>query len=137
MLRPRRFPRKTALLLAVLAVLFSVPHPGHAARSTRPQQAAPGHALPKNTLPGQAIIARTLAARSPAASSGGLCSVPGIGDIGGLLGFCSLGSAGLTGALNDICAPSTPDPEPASSGIDSLVKPPSTQGPGLASPYNG
>jgi TrbL/VirB6 plasmid conjugal transfer protein len=161
MLSLRRFPRKTALLLAVLAVLLSVPHPGHAARSTRPQQAAPGHVLPANTLPantlpantlpantlpgqaapgqaapGQPIIARTLAARSPAASSGGLCSVPGIGDIGGLLGFCSLGSAGLTGALNDICAPSTPDPEPASSGIDSLVRPPSTQGPGLATPYN-
>jgi TrbL/VirB6 plasmid conjugal transfer protein len=131
MLSLRRFPRKTALLLAVLAVLLSVPHPGHAARSTRPQQAAPGQAAP-----GQPIIARTLAARSPAASSGGLCSVPGIGDIGGLLGFCSLGTAGLTGALNDICAPSTPDPEPASSGIDSLVKPPNSQGPGLATPYN-
>src|SRR5712691_11765158 len=151
MLRPRRFPRKTALLLAVLAVLLSVPLLGHAAGSAAPAQAASAQAASAQAALGQAtsgqgasgqgasgrpIIAQTLAARSPAAPSGGLCSVPGIGDIGGLLGFCSLGSAGLTGALNDVCQPSIPNPEPANSGIDSLVKPPATQARGLATPYN-
>ncbi len=52
--------------------------------------------------------------------------MPGIGDIGGLLGFCSLGSSGLTGELNNICQPSLPTPEPANAGIDGMVAPPST-----------
>jgi hypothetical protein len=147
MLRVRRFPRKTALVLAVLtAVLFSLPHDAHAVagRAALGQaasgqaasgQAGPGQAGPGQPAPGQPIAAQTLAARSPAAS-GGLCSVPGIGDIGGLLGFCSLGQSGLTGDLNSICEPSVPDPEPANSGIDSLVRPPSTPGPVIATPYN-
>jgi len=66
----------------------------------------------------------TTTAAEAAAASGGLCSVPGIGDIGGLLGFCSLGTSGLTGDLNNICQPSLPEPEPANSGIDSMVAPP-------------
>src|SRR6202021_2175052 len=43
---------------------------------------------------------------------------------GGLLGFCSLGSSGLIGDLNNICQPSLPDPEPANAGIDAMVAPP-------------
>ncbi len=121
MLRPRRFPRKTAAVLAVLAGLLLVPHAGTAAASTH------GGGRPGTV--------RTVAAVSPAAS-GGLCSVPGIGDIGGLLGFCSLGTSGLTGDLNNICQPSLPDPEPANSGINSLVRPPATPGQQVATPYN-
>jgi hypothetical protein len=64
---------------------------------------------------------------SVAQPSGGVCSVPGIGDIGGLLGFCSSGS-GLIGDLNNICQPSVPTPEPAAGGIDSLIRPPVTTG---------
>ncbi len=63
----------------------------------------------------------------PLAPSGGICSVPGIGDIGGVLGFCAAGSSGLIGDLNNICQPSVPTPEPASGGIDALISPaPST-----------
>jgi hypothetical protein len=58
------------------------------------------------------------------AATGGLCSVPGIGDIGGLLGFCAAGSSGVIGALNNVCQPSLPDPEPANAGIDAMVAPP-------------
>ena len=68
----------------------------------------------------------TVAKITPAVTSSGPCSVPGIGDIGGLLGFCSLGSAGLIGDLNDICQPSLPDPEPADAGIDAMVAPPAS-----------
>jgi hypothetical protein len=57
---------------------------------------------------------------------GGICQVPGIGDIGGLLGFCASGSSGLVGDLNNVCQPSVPTPEPATGGIDALVKPPAT-----------
>ena len=151
MLTPRRFPRKTALLLVIVAVLFSIPRAGQAAASAGPAQAVSAHAVSAQAVlgqpaaaqlaagqhaPGQPIIAQTLAATSPAGPSGGLCSVPGIGDIGGLLGFCSLGSAGLAGDLNSVCEPSVPDPEPANGGIDSLVKPPATSGRVLTTPYN-
>ncbi len=56
----------------------------------------------------------------------GVCSVPGIGDIGGLLGMCSSGSSGLIGDLNNVCQPSLPQPEPAVGGINSLIEPPAS-----------
>ena len=65
------------------------------------------------------------AAQSPAVPTG-VCSVPGIGDIGGLLGLCSSGSSGLIGDLNNVCQPSLPQPEPAVGGIDSLIEPPAS-----------
>ena len=71
------------------------------------------------------VTAVTTAARQPA-PQGGVCGVPGIGDIGSLLGFCQLGSSGLSGDLNNICQPSVPTPEPANAGIDAMVKPPAS-----------
>ena len=56
-----------------------------------------------------------------------MCSVPGIGDIGNLLNLCHGG--GFTGDLNNICQPSLPQPEPATGGIDAIVRPPATPGP--------
>ena len=50
--------------------------------------------------------------------------MPGIGDIGGLLGLCNSGSAGVVGDLNNICTPSVPQPEQATSGIDSMITTP-------------
>ena len=70
-----------------------------------------------------AVLSASTAA-DVSAASGGLCSVPGIGDIGGLLGFCSLGTSGLAGDLNNICQPALPDPVAANSGIDAMVAPP-------------
>jgi hypothetical protein len=66
----------------------------------------------------------------------GICSAPGIGDIGGLLGFCNAGSSGLIGDLNNICQPSVPAPEPAAGGIDSLIRPPVTAGKQPATLYD-
>jgi hypothetical protein len=92
-------------------------------------------------------VAVLLAARSPdvsgltaqrasaAVAAGGICQVPGIGDIGGLLGFCA-GGSGLTGDLNNICQPSLPNPEPATAGIDSLVRPPASATPVPRTLYN-
>ena len=57
---------------------------------------------------------------------GGVCQVPGIGDIGGLVGLCSAGSSGIIGGLNNICQPSLPQPEQATGGIDAMVEPPSS-----------
>jgi TrbL/VirB6 plasmid conjugal transfer protein len=73
-------------------------------------------------------VARTPATPAAPAAPSGICSAPGIGDIGGLLGFCNAGSSGLIGDLNNICQPSVPAPEPAAGGIDSLIRPPVTGG---------
>src|SRR5438477_9682939 len=70
-----------------------------------------------------AAPASVTAHTQPAQPGGGICSVPGIGDIGGLFGFCSAGS-GTIGDLNNICTPSVPQPEQASSGIDSMISRP-------------
>jgi len=50
--------------------------------------------------------------------------VPGIGDIGGLVGLCNQGSSGIVGDLNNICQPSLPQPEQATGGLDAMVQPP-------------
>ena len=71
-----------------------------------------------------AVLTAAHAAGTPAAPAGGVCSVPGIGDIGGLLGLCSAGSSGIIGALNNVCQPSIPQPEAATGGIDALIQPP-------------
>jgi hypothetical protein len=73
--------------------------------------------------PAQAATSVPAATAVPADPTGGVCSVPGIGDIGGLLGLCSSGS-GVVGDLNNICQPAVPQPELATSGIDSMIAPP-------------
>ena len=50
--------------------------------------------------------------------------MPGIGDIGGLVGLCAQGSSGIVGDLNNICEPSLPQPEQATGGIDAMIEPP-------------
>ena len=72
----------------------------------------------------KAVLTAAHTVATPGAPAGGVCSVPGIGDIGGLLGLCSAGSSGIIGALNNVCQPSIPQPEPANGGIDALIQPP-------------
>jgi hypothetical protein len=80
--------------------------------------------LINTTAPAGPIPAGTAPQIEPA----GICSVPGINSIGSLFGYCNqgAGSSGLLGGLNSICTPSLPQPEPANSGIDSIVRPPAT-----------
>jgi hypothetical protein len=131
MLTARRLSRKAAIPLVLLAVLVGVLH-GSAPRGSAP------HGRPVTTSgSGRPVAARTLSATTAASpATGGPCSVPGIGDIGGLLGFCSLGSSGLVGSLNGLCNPGPPEPESATSGVDSLISPPAPPGKMLATPYN-
>jgi hypothetical protein len=107
-----------------LPYLVAVHHqPALAASAVRSGTGLPLHAV-------------TLADRQPVATAGGLCGVPGIGDIGSLFGFCTLGQSGLTGDLNNICQPSLPDPEQANSGIDAMIRPPAAPGPQPATLYS-
>jgi len=113
MLRARSLPRRTALVLAVLAGLLCLPAAAHAAVGQPAGRADAGHATVRTAV------------AAPSAS-GGICGVPGIGDIASLFGYCTLGQSGVLGAINNLCTPSLPDPEPADSGIDSMVTPPDT-----------
>ncbi len=123
--RPGRArPAVRALLLAgAVAAMLGLPAVAQAATTSavRPATTAFVQAPGQAGAPGRAAVPAT-----PAAPSGGVCSVPGIGDIGGLLGFCAQGSSGIIGALNNICQPSVPTPEPATGGIDALISPPGT-----------
>jgi hypothetical protein len=60
---------------------------------------------------------------TPTALDAGICNVPGVGDIGGLIGLCQAGS-GVVGDLNNICTSQAPAPELATSGIDSMITTP-------------
>ncbi len=80
--------------------------------------------VPARSAGTSSVPATSAPATEPA---GGVCSVPGIGDLGNLLSLCQGG--GLSGDLNNICEPSLPQPEPANGGIDSIVRPPASSGP--------
>ena len=103
---------------------------GSAATAVVPAQASSASAGPVSApassgpAAARAVLTAAHAAGSTAAPAGGVCSVPGIGDIGGLLGLCSAGSSGIIGALNNVCQPSIPQPEAATGGIDALIEPP-------------
>jgi hypothetical protein len=111
-MRRSRLPRLTAIALAAFAAVLVLP--GSASHADASVVGGAAHQQ-----------AATTTSADVTAVSGGLCSVPGIGDIGGLFGFCAAGSSGVIGALNNVCQPSLPDPEPASAGIDAMVAPPS------------
>src|SRR5215472_3489415 len=144
-LAPRRVrPALRALLLAgAVAAMLGLPAVAEAATQSAAKPAAaasvqaraqPGERL-QAAAPAQAGAA--VAAAVPAAvtaPSGGVCSVPGIGDIGGLIGFCAQGSSGIIGDLNNICQPSVPTPESATGGIDALISPPGTGNGSAAGP---
>jgi hypothetical protein len=100
----------SAMITVVAAGLF-LARPASAATT------APAHAA------ASVHTATTTAREQQSAPSGGACSVPGIGDFGELLGLCQSGS-GVVGDLNNICEPSVPQPEMATTGIDAMVAPP-------------
>ncbi len=122
-------PAWRALLLAgAAAAMLGLPAVAQAA-VTPARAALPAGAVKAAQPATPGLPATTVAAQlpaEPAAPSGGVCSVAGIGDIGGLLGFCAQGSSGILGDLNNICQPSVPTPEPATGGIDALISPPGT-----------
>ncbi len=133
MLKVPRLARKTAVALIALIALSCVPHGGSghtAAPPARPAAASASTAIPATTT------AKVTPTAATAFAAGGICSVPGIGDIGGLLGFCSLGKSGITNTLNNLCQPGISEPESATAGIDSLVRPPAASGPPVKTPYN-
>ncbi len=143
---PRRTARVVRAALAVPGVIIAVagaallgsPAIAQAAVGAPASTAQHAVAAQHAARAGRAATVQQAAARTPQtpAAPGGICSAPGIGDIGGLLGFCNAGSSGLIGDLNNICQPSVPAPEPAVGGIDSLIRPPVTGGKQPATLYD-
>src|ERR1700683_3132570 len=120
--RGRRLARWAAGVLLITGALLAVASAAMAAT-----HAASAPPVSQNTAVQTTTAAQTpvhLTALVPPGAPGGVCQVPGIGDIGGLVGLCSSGSAGLVGDLNNICEPSLPQPEPAAGGVDAMIEPP-------------
>jgi hypothetical protein len=123
--RGRRAGRWAIRVLLIAGALLAVASPALAA--THAASAASGPHVSRATASRTATAAATpvrLTAKVTPAAPGGVCQVPGIGDIGGLVGLCSQGSSGILGDLNNICQPSLPQPEQATGGIDAMVEPP-------------
>jgi hypothetical protein len=134
-MRRYRIPRLMVIGVAALAAVLVVPGSAQQASASAAGGAATAAtAATASAASAARTITVTADVRSAAASGStaanltaattGLCSVPGIGDIGGLFGFCAAGSSGVLGALNNVCQPSLPNPEPANAGINAMVAPP-------------
>jgi hypothetical protein len=116
--------RAAGVVLTAAALAAALTATLAALAATHTALAVPAAPRARNSTAGTLVATQTAAEVAPA--SGGLCSVPGIGDIGGLLGLCTLGSSGLTGELNNICQPGLPEPESADSGVDAMIAPPAS-----------
>src|SRR5580700_8558647 len=112
--RGRRAARWAIQVLLIAGALLGIGTPALAA--THPGAQSPHQ-------PTQVTLTAKVTPAVPG-TPGGVCQVPGIGDIGGLTGLCKQGSAGILGDLNNICEPSLPQPEQATGGIDNMVQPP-------------
>ena len=126
----RFVPRKSLLVFGLIATVLGSSAATAVAATAHP--AAATRTITVTSVPGgdPAAPAAPAAVAPAALPVGGICSVPGIGDIGSLLHFCAGGSSGLVGTLNNICQPSLPQPEPANGGIDSIIRPPASTGQG-------
>jgi len=126
---PRRRIARAARVLLITAAIVGAGGPALAAAQPPAGHGEAGRPPVSGSGPGRAVPAGTalLAAAVTPAAPGGVCQVPGIGDIGGLLGLCAQGSSGLVGDLNNICEPSLPQPEQATGGIDAMIEPPAAE----------
>src|ERR1700683_3758753 len=98
--RGRRLARWAAGGLLITGALLAV---GSAAMAATHATSAPP--VSQNTAVQTTTAAQTpvhLTALVTPAAPGGVCQVPGIGDIGGLVGVCSSGAAGPGGGVEHI-----------------------------------
>ncbi len=140
--RKRPPARALLLIMAILAIVGSglfmtraasaapVATSAPAAAAAYAAKAAPAAATAKSAgaeVAGRAAPATVAGIMTPAYPAATPCNVPGIGDLGGLLGLCQSGASGLIGDANSICTSGAPAPEVATSGIDSLITTPGGQ----------
>ena len=133
--RTRRPARALLLTSALIAIIFSGLFLGRSASAATATTAAPAAPAASSTAGAPAGASATAekaapgagaqltAILAPTALDSGVCNVPGVGDIGGLLGLCKSGS-GVVGDLNNICTSGAPSPELATAGINSMITTP-------------
>src|SRR5262249_26580596 len=114
-----------ALLMAgaIIAIVLSGLFMTRSANAAPAAKAAPAATAATSAGGAHAAGDQMAVLLTPGLPSAGVCNVPGVGDIGGLIGLCNAGS-GIVGDVNDICASQAPAPELASSGIDSMITTP-------------
>jgi uncharacterized membrane protein YgcG len=130
--RAPRTPTRVLLLAgAIITVLLGGLFMARPAAAATVTHAKPAAVSATHTVPDKSATPATPLTRAELDAlirpDGGPCSVPGLGDIGGLLGLCTGGSAGVVGDLNNICTPSVPQPEQATAGVDSMIAVPGGQ----------
>jgi TrbL/VirB6 plasmid conjugal transfer protein len=134
--RKRRRPVRALLLLSAIAVIvLSGLFTAHAASAAPVVKTVPAAAAAPAAAGAQTGASKSTAhfasnqlngLLAPSRTAAGVCNVPGVGDIGGLIGLCNAGS-GFVGDVNNVCTPGLPQPELANSGIDSLITTPGGQ----------
>ncbi|HUK72103.1 MAG TPA: type IV secretion system protein [Streptosporangiaceae bacterium] len=121
--------RRAASVLIVIAAVSSIPATTVVASTASTSTTA-------STVADASTTTRAIATTSTRASAPGTAPQGAICDglsIVGLGGLCQAGSS-VVSSLNDLCSPGPPAPEPAGSGIDAMIRPPSTAvGPGAPS----
>jgi TrbL/VirB6 plasmid conjugal transfer protein len=139
--RPPTTRRRSVRALLLAAALFTIVLGG--LFIARPAIAAPAAKAATAATSAPAASAAKAAPAAPAAQlaegnrnallapDGGVCSIPVLGDLGGLVNLCNAGTAGVAGELNNICSPGVPTPVVATSGINSLITTPGSQTVGL------
>src|SRR5579859_2113863 len=127
---PGRVVRWALQVLLIMAALLGTASPAlaavHSVGGSGPAGTTHATHATHATHPASATRTAVLTANLTPALPGGICQVPGIGDIGGLIGLCSQGSSGIVGDLNNICEPSLPQPESATGNIDAMIEPPAS-----------
>ena len=119
----RHLTRWVLRVLLLAAAMLAVATPAFAAGHAATHDRSAHNYRTDRVAAAPATLTASLTPAAPL-SPGGVCQVPGIGDIGGLVGLCNQGSSGIVGDLNNICQPSLPQPEQATGGIDAMVQPP-------------
>ena len=119
----RRLTRWVLRVLLLAAAMLAVATPAFAAGHAANHDRSAHNYRTDRVAAAPATLTASLTPAAPL-SPGGVCQVPGIGDIGGLVGLCNQGSSGIVGDLNNICQPSLPQPEQATGGINAMVQPP-------------
>ena len=116
----------SAMIVIVLSGLFLARSASAATAATAATTASAAQAATTEhaaSADHAAAAEQAAAGRTDLGADTGICNVPGIGDIGGIVGLCAAGS-GVVSDLNNICTSGAPTPELASTGIDSLITTP-------------
>jgi hypothetical protein len=124
--RKRPPARALLLILAIMAIVCSGLFMSRTASAAPLTTGAPAARAAAATTTVKSAPDQTAEVTTHVELAASPCNVPGLGDLGGLLGLCQSGS-GVVSDLNNVCTSGAPAPEVATSGIDSMITTPGGQ----------